>query len=160
MKNKEKYIDEIVKMACHGQKMAMDKQTGRLLPCTGKFLCHDCSFGGTGKNCDEAALEWANTECSAGNSGNSILDEDLRISRKDRDFLDYVGDAYIYITRAMGGDLYLHKSKPTKGTECWEAKETPFIISGYKVEFPMVTWKDDNFWFIDELKTMELCENY
>ena len=160
MKNKEKHINEIVEMACHGQKMAMDKNTGRLLPCTRKFPCHNCGFGGTEKNCDETAREWANAECSTENSGNLVLDEDLRISRKDRDFLDYVGDEYVYITRAMDGDLYLHQSKPTKRTDCWKSKETPFIIKGDKVDFPMVTWEDDCVWFIDELKTMDVCEVY
>ena len=58
MKNKEKYANEILEIACSGSSLAFDKTTNKVVPCNG-LRCSNCLFG---RNCDEAIKEWCESE--------------------------------------------------------------------------------------------------
>ena len=58
MKNKEKYANEILEIACSGSSLAFDKTTNKVVPCNG-LCCSNCLFG---DNCDEAIKEWCESE--------------------------------------------------------------------------------------------------
>ena len=58
MKNKEKYEEEILDIACSGSSIAFDKTTNKVVPCNG-LCCSNCLFG---HNCDEAIKEWCESE--------------------------------------------------------------------------------------------------
>ena len=58
MKNKEKYENEILDIACNGDCIAFNKTTNKVVPCNG-LRCSNCLFG---LNCDEAIKEWCESE--------------------------------------------------------------------------------------------------
>ena len=59
MKNKEKYAKEILDIACSDSRLAFDKTTNKVVPCSG-LLCSDCLF--YNHCCDEAIKEWCESE--------------------------------------------------------------------------------------------------
>ena len=59
MKNKEKYAKEIFEIACNGSKIAVNKNTNKLVPCS-NLSCSNCSFNKG--NCRERAKEWSESE--------------------------------------------------------------------------------------------------
>ena len=58
MKNKEKYANEILEIACSGNSLAFDKTTNKVVPCN-SLCCSNCLFG---HNCDEEIKEWFESE--------------------------------------------------------------------------------------------------
>ena len=44
MKNKEKYAKEILEIACSDSRLAFDKTTNKVVPCS-DLSCSDCLFG-------------------------------------------------------------------------------------------------------------------
>lgn len=62
MKNKEKFRDEIFEIACTGDSVAMNKRTGKLVPC-GHTSCNDCAFNyDDEEDCKGACYRWVNEE--------------------------------------------------------------------------------------------------
>ena len=57
MTNKEKYGNEIIELACKGDKIAV--RNGKMTSCD-NLLCKDCDFGYS--DCNEKILKWANSE--------------------------------------------------------------------------------------------------
>ena len=58
MKNKEKYANEILDIACRDSRLAFDKTTNKVVPCN-SLCCSNCLFG---HNCDEEIKEWFESE--------------------------------------------------------------------------------------------------
>ena len=58
MKNKEKYENEILDIACRDSRLAFDKTTNKVVPCN-SLCCSNCIFG---HNCDEEIKEWFESE--------------------------------------------------------------------------------------------------
>ena len=58
MKNKEKYENEILDIACRDSRLAFDKTTNKVAPCN-SLCCSNCLFG---HNCDEEIKEWFESE--------------------------------------------------------------------------------------------------
>lgn len=56
MKNKEKYEKEIMEIACSGNRIAVMKGSGRIVPCGG-LLCSKCLF--RDNDCRKNIKEWA-----------------------------------------------------------------------------------------------------
>ena len=81
MKNREKYKEELLDIACAGKKIAIDKRTMQIRSCLGLW-CGDCLF--EGDSCDTKLAEWAESEYI----------EQPKISKKDRAFLDYLKDKW------------------------------------------------------------------
>ena len=57
MTNKEIYGNEIIELACKGDKIAV--RNGKMTSCD-NLLCKDCDFGYS--DCNEKILKWANSE--------------------------------------------------------------------------------------------------
>lgn len=148
MKNKEKYAKEIMDVACSGDSIAIMKKSGRIVPCNGA-ICSLCLF--RGYDCNENTREWAESE---------YIEKPV-ISKMDRAFLDYLNCNYKYIARDMSGELYVHFSKPHKIIHYWNS--TDELSNGLKIfniDFPMIKWSDSEPWLIEDLKKLEVVEEY
>lgn len=150
MKNKEKYAKEIVEIACDGHDIAVNKNTGKPESCK-SLNCNECLFSGHGnQSCNDVTREWAESE---------YIDKPV-ISKKDRAFLEYIDTRISYITRDMDGSLFIYISKPHKKLiDCWK-RDWCKSLNFFKLDFPMVKWEDDKPWRIEDLKKLEVVEEY
>lgn len=151
MKNREKYAEEILDIACSGKNFAIDERIMQIRPCEG-FYCEYCLFGGTGTDCEAKIEKWAESEYI----------EPVKISKKDRAFLDYIEKSLQYIARDTNGKLYLYKYKPYKAIDCWDSDDLNELNSlmMFCIDFPMIKWSDAEPWKIEDLKKLEVCEKY
>lgn len=146
MKNREKYAEEILNIACTGKKVAIDKWTMQIRGCEG-FPCAFCLFRDC-DGCSKKLAEWAESEYI----------ETVKISKRDRTFLDYI-EGYKYIARDGDGELYVYITKPKKGLRNW-ADARFKSLRGLDIGFPMVKWSDAEPWKIDDLKVLEVVDEY
>lgn len=149
MKNKEKYAKEIVEIACSGNSIAIIRESGRIAPCYGT-PCIECLFNGV--KCKERTREWAESE---------YIEKPV-ISKRDKAFLEYIGTGINYITRDMDGGLFIYISKPHKLIDCWESSgcESDKSLKPFELDFPMIKWSDSEPWLIEDLKELEVVEEY
>lgn len=151
MKNKEKFEKEIVEIACGGNDVAVRKSTGKPIDCC-DIECGECSLLGD-KSCTKLRREWAESEYA----------EKLVISKMDRSFLDYLRDRWKYMARDnISNTVYAFTEIPEKRkfghfAYTGEAKR---ISSNFNVVFPMVKWSDEEPWLIEDLKKLEVVEEY
>lgn len=152
MKNKEKFAKEIVELACKGHDFRVDKNTNEVADCC-DAPCAACLFLEM-DDCDKARREWAESEY--------IEKPVIVISKRDRAFLEYLSVNIQYIARDMSGRLYIYVRKPYKQIDCWSgsACETEKTLWMFNIDFPMVKWEDDEPWLIEDLKKLEVVENY
>ena len=61
MTNREKYAEQILDIACSGDRIAVDKETGKIVPCA-SLRCKKCLFDGAPQNCMHAARQWCYSE--------------------------------------------------------------------------------------------------
>lgn len=151
MKNKEKYAKEIVEIACNRGQIAIEKSTGKLRTCEG-FPCRNCMFDGIW-NCAEATRKWAESE---------YIEKPV-ISKRDRSFLDYLKDRWKYMARDnISNAVYVFTEIPEKSEDGHFAYtgEARRISSDFNVVFPMVKWEDPEPWLIEDLKKLEVVEDY
>lgn len=146
MKNREKYAEELLNVACAGKKIAIDKRTMQIKSCA-RFWCGHCLLNEY-DDCGTKLAEWAESEYV----------EPVKISKKDRAFLDYLKD-YKYMARDGDGELYVYITKPKKGLRNW-ADARFKSLRGLDIGFPMVKWSDAEPWKIEDLKDLEVCEKY
>lgn len=147
MKNKEKYAKEIMEIACNGSSIAVTKKYRRIAPC-GSTFCEECLF--CSANCKEKVREWSESEYIE------------VISKRDRAFLEYLDTIIHYVTRDLNDDLHIYISKPHKLIDCWESSgcELDKSLKFFKLDFQMVKWEDDKPWLIEDLKKLEVVEEY
>lgn len=146
MKNREKFEKEIMEIACNGDSIAIIEKSGCIVPCDAN-RCSLCLF--RGYDCRENTREWAE----------STYVEKPVISKRDVSFLDYL-KCYKYIARDNDGALYVYMSIPAKRSDCWRADDTYKSLRGLDIDFPMVKWEDDEPWLIEDLKKLEVVEEY
>lgn len=148
MKNKEKYAKEIVELACNGRNVAVCKSTGKPIDCI-DIVCSKCSFA-VG-SCTESRKEWAESE---------YIEKSV-ISKRDRAFFEYLDKQYEYLARDKTGQLYVHRAKPYKDDSFWTNVGRRFCLNDrINVDFPMVKWEDSEPWLIEDLKKLEVVEEY
>lgn len=146
MKNKEKFAKEIMDVACNGGSIAVTKKCRRIAPC-GSTFCKECLF--CSANCKEKVREWSESEYIE------------VISKRDRAFLEYLDTIIHYVTRDLNDDLYIYISKPHKLIDCWESeREADKILRMFNIDLPMVKWEDNEPWLIEDLKKLEVVEEY
>lgn len=152
MKNKEKYAREIIEVACSGYCFGIDKNTNKILPCN-CITCRHCVFGGN-VDCSETKREWAESE---------YIEQPV-ISKKDMAFLDYLREEYKFVARNEDGKLFAYSSKPykDKNFKCWCVYDciNNRLILNYNVDFPMIKWEDSEPWKIEDLKKLQVVEEY
>lgn len=148
MKNKEKYAKEILEIACNGDSIAIIRESGRIAPCDGTY-CSACLFRDV--DCRERVREWAESE---------YIEKPV-ISKRDRAFLEYLDTIIHYVTRDLNDDLYIYISKPHKLIDCWESeREADKILRMFNIDLPMVKWENNEPWLIEDLKKLEVVEEY
>lgn len=150
MKNKEKYAEEIMEIACGGYCFGINKCTNEVVPCS-CIRCCKCMFNDN-KDCIKRRKDWAESEYI----------EKLVISKRDRAFLECIGKGIKYITRDMNGGLFIYIIKPHKLIDCWGScgVEPNKSLEFFKVNLPMVKWSDKEPWLIEDLKKLEVVEEY
>lgn len=151
MKNKEKYSKEIVDIACNGDSIAVVRSTGGLGPCC-ETSCRECLFNTGTSSCKDETRKWADSEYV----------ERLVISKSDRTFLDYIRDEDKYIARDENGKLFTYMSKPCKieSFGSWTDANYDELYLKCNVDFPMIKWGDDEPWLIEDLKKLEVVDEY
>ena len=151
MKNKEKYASKIIELACDGNSIAVDKRTGKIDLCD-DVLCSNCLFDDN-HNCDKVRREWAESE---------YIEKPV-ISKRDREFLKLFNDKCKYIARDSNGELHGYELTAMKDekVEIWNTTaEYVNIDYFFAVDLPMVKWEDDEPWLIEDLKKLEVVEDY
>jgi hypothetical protein len=74
------------------------------------------------------------------------------ISKRDRAFLEYLGEEFKYIVRYKDGTLFAYKD----GLTNWFG-----LNHRFDVDFPMVKWEgNEEIWLIEDLKKLEVVEEY
>lgn len=149
MKNKEKYAKEIVELACNGRNVAVCKSTGKPIDCV-DIVCSKCSFA-VG-SCTESRKEWAESE---------YIEKSV-ISKRDRAFLDYIKNNFVYIARNENGKLFAYEAQPRKEKIYWKCTCGNCILLNRQlnIDFPMVKWEDTEPWLIEDLKMLKVVEEY
>ncbi len=149
MKNKEKYAKEIMEIACSGNLIAVMKKNGRIVSCDG-LLCSECLF--RGNDCRKNIKDWAESEYV----------EKLVISKRDRAFLDCLREEYKYIARGENDILCAYRSEPFKKGAYWYCGSGSYfrLNPHFDVDFQMVKWEDSEPWLIEDLKKLEVVEEY
>ena len=56
MTNREKYAEQILKIACKGESIAVIKETNKMVPCN-EAKCNECLFREC-VGCDDAIIQW------------------------------------------------------------------------------------------------------
>lgn len=155
MKNKEKYVKEIVDIVCEDVSFGVDKRTGSLVSCR-ELHCAKCLFNEMNRHaCYDSRKEWADSEYV----------ERPVISKSDRTFLDYIRDEDKYIARDENGDLFVYESHPRKVGACWNSvslihERYLYLNQHFNIDFPMIKWSDSEPWLIEDLKKLEVVEKY
>ena len=150
MKNKEKYAKEIVEVACSVDRIAVTKEGERVVRCS-DIACGECLF--TPRNCVKEMREWVEQE---------YIEKPV-ISKMDRAFLEYLREGYKYVARDENGDLFVYKTQPRKMEKYCNWTTSGGCLNLYlhfNVDFPMVKWEDDKPWLIEDLKKLEVVEEY
>ena len=157
MKNIEKYSKEILEYASSTEKaIAVCKETMKPCDCSATSIrCKNCICSVDDSCEDEPLYKWAMAEYV----------EPVVISESDRAFLDYLKDKWKYMTRSKAGELSVYINKPSKD-ECFGiwydvARNTlPNSLKLLELNFPMVKWEDAEPWKIEDLKKLEVCDEY
>ena len=148
MKNKEKYEKEIMNIACSGDSIAILKKSGRIVSCNVTKCCL-CLFRGS--DCKEKLRDWAESEYV----------EKLVISKMDRAFLEYLGKELKYIARSKSNNLMAFQNSAEKRGDGWGIGSGEFkSLKKFNIDFPMVKWSDGKPWLIEDLKKLEVVEDY
>lgn len=148
MKNKEKYAKEIMDIACSGNRIAVIKEKGYIVPCN-CVICSVCSFCGS-IDCRKSIKDWLESEYI----------EKLVISKRDRMFLDYIDKKFNYIARTHCGNICIFITEPRKSQKIWTGGSFLYSLGSLNIDFPMVKWSDDKPWLIEDLKKLEVVEEY
>lgn len=151
MKNKEKYAKEIIEIVCDGRILGVNKVTGKPTVC-GNISCKNCLRYDECNTCaGEVLRELAESE---------YIEKPV-ISKRDRAFLEYLGENAKWITRDYNGKLWAWETIPEKSViyKVWMCA-AGYGLNAFNIDFPMVKWEDDEPRFIEDLKKLEVVEEY
>lgn len=149
MKNKERYAKEIIELACSVDSIAVTKGSERIVKCS-SIACSECLFAPL--NCVEKIREWVEQE---------YIEKPV-ISKRDRAFLDYLRECHKFVARDKDGELFIYKTQPRKNENCcnWASDGCFNLHVRFNIDFPMVKWSDKEPWLIEDLKKLEVVEEY
>ena len=150
MKNKEKYAECVLTFACDESGFGVYEKTGEMERCM-EMHCTECLFYGKKETCHTSRRKWLESE---------YIEKPV-ISKKDRAFLEYLGKDLKYIARDKSEALFVYERDSGKGKYGWVYDSGVLKnLRGIAVDFPMVKWSDDKPWLIDDLKKLEVVEDY
>ena len=146
MKNKEKYAERVLTFACDDGSFGVYEKTGEMERCT-DMRCTECLFHGKKGTCHTSRRK---------------SKQQSHVNRWLKKAPSHQGTGINYITRDMDGSLYVYISKPHKLIDCWESSacETDKSLRHFELDFPMVRWEDDEPWLIEDLRKLEVVEEY
>lgn len=148
MKNKEKYAKEIIEIACDGDSIAIASNSGKLVRCR-NIKCEECLFNCT--NCENDTREWAESE---------YIEKPV-ISKRDKAFLQYLGEELKYIARSKSDNLMAYQNSAEKREDGWVIDSGAIkSLQKLNIDFPMVKWEDSEPWLIEDLKKLEVVDEY
>ncbi len=155
MKNKEKFAKEIVDaVTSGGYGFGFNKSSGEIRRCN-EVACNECLFYGLDgiDKCSEVKKDWADSE---------YIEKPV-INKRDRAFLDCLKDRWKYMARddiSSAAYVFSEIPKKSKGGYLTYTGEIRRISTDFNVDFPMVKWSDSEPWLIDDLKKLEVVEDY
>lgn len=153
MKNKEKYEEWVLTFACDEGGFGAYEKTGEMERCT-EMHCTDCLFYGKKGDCRTNRRKWLDSE---------YIEKPV-ISKRDRAFLEYLDNDLKYIARDKNECLVAYECIGKKGTDECGLRGLSFgkMKSFFRlnVQFPMVKWSDSEPWLIEDLKKLEVVEEY
>ena len=154
MKNKEKFMKEIVALACNESSIAVEKATGKPIDCS-IIKCNRCKFYSyENVTCCRGLKEWAESEYV----------ERPVISKADRVLLECLKKDRKYLARDENGRLYSYIKKPSKYNTLFMwgtgASGPTCIPSCFNAGFPMVKWEDNEPWLVEDLLNLEVVDEY
>lgn len=145
MTNREKYAEQIIEAIMSHVTFGLNSSSGEIEDCY-EISCKNCLFGKCdGVPCNVKRKEWLNKEYK----------EKPKISKKDKMFLECLKPVYKYIYRDTDGILAIKVDKQSIAR---------YLGSGFTfifdVKLPMVKWEDEEPWKIEDLKNLEVVEEY
>ena len=154
MKNKDKFMKEIVALACNESSIAVEKSTGKPIDCS-IIKCDSCKFYSCEHyTCCGGLKEWAESEYV----------ERPVISKADRALLKCLKKDHKYIARDKNGLLYVYVAKPIKNnfTAFWygDNAKSSRINGCFNADFPIVKWEDNEPWLVEDLLNLEVVDEY
>lgn len=152
MKNKEKYAECVLTFACDESGFGVYEKTGEMERCM-KMHCTECLFYGKKETCHTSRRKWLESE---------YIEKSV-ISKRDRAFLDYLRDRWKYMARDnISNAVYVFTEIPEKSEvgHFVYTGEARRISSDFNVVFPMVKLSDSEPWLIEDLKKLEVVEEY
>ena len=92
-----------------------------------------------------------------------ILNEKPKLTRKERVFLELLGDNYVYIARSQDSSLSLFNDEPRQATEDWyisihECEDDDYGLLLLCQSFPFITWESGKAWSKAELLELEVTD--
>ncbi len=156
MKNKEKYMTEIIDAYLDGMTIAV-KADGKPCICQ-KTSCKECIFYDRTdpfSDCKDKIRAWTNSE---------YIERPV-ISKRDKAFLDYLREEYRFVARDENGKLFVYETRPKKEEVSWDSfglisERYLYLNRHFNVDFPMIKWSDEEPWTIEDLKKLEVVEKY
>ncbi len=152
MKNKEKYAECVLTFACDESGFGVYEKTGEMERCM-EMHCTECLFYGKKETCHTSRRKWLESE---------YIEKSV-ISKRDRAFLDYLRDRWKYMARDnISNAVYVFTEIPEKSEvgHFVYTGEARRISSDFNVVFPMVKLSDSEPWLIEDLKKLEVVEEY
>lgn len=152
MKNKEKYAECVLTFACDESGFGVYEKTGEMERCM-KMHCTECLFYGKKETCHTSRRKWLESE---------YIEKSV-ISKRDRAFLDYLRDRWKYMARDnISNAVYVFTEIPEKSEvgHFVYTGEARRISSDFNVVFPMFKLSDSEPWLIEDLKKLEVVEEY
>lgn len=152
MKNKEKYAECVLTFACDKSAFGVYEKTGEMERCM-EMHCKECLFYGKKETCQTSRRKWLESE---------YIEKSV-ISKRDRAFLDYLRDRWKYMARDnISNAVYVFTEIPEKSEvgHFVYTGEARRISSDFNVVFPMVKLSDSEPWLIEDLKKLEVVEEY
>ena len=113
--------------------------------------CTECLFYGKKETCHTSRRKWLESE---------YIEKPV-ISKRDRAFLEYLGKELKYIVRSKSDNLMAFQNSAEKREDGWVIGSGALkSLKKLNIDFPMVKWSDGKPWLIEDLKKLEVVEEY
>lgn len=76
--------------------------------------------------------------------------------------MDHLIEKYKFIARDKNGMLFVYKAQPRKLEKYWYLSNSGCLgLNQYfDIDFPMIQWSDSEPWKIEDLKKLEVVDEY
>ena len=146
MKNKESMRKRLLRLFVGCCNFGVNKYTGKPVSCNDLY-CNKCLLNEmNSRNCHNSRHEWAESEYV----------EHSVISKSDKAFLEYLREEYKYIARDKNDILCVCES----AYWYWGDGSYFRLNPHFDIDFPMVKWSDEKPWLIEDLKRLEVVDEY